>query len=72
MSALNDIDRKSDQLLTPAGFASEYGIPEGTQAVWRCTGRYSLPYLKIGRLVRYRRSEIEAWLSARSMGGASV
>ena len=29
----------------------------GTLAVWRCTGRYDLPYLKIGRLVRYRQSD---------------
>jgi hypothetical protein len=59
-----------ERLLTPCDFKNEYGIPEGTQAVWRSTGRYGLPYIKLGRLVRYRRSEIEAWLASRTMGGA--
>lgn len=60
----------NSEYLTPNGFAAEFGIPESTQAVWRSTGRYGLPYIKLGRLVRYRRSEIEAWLASRTMGGA--
>ncbi len=51
-------------------FASEYlDVKRGTLQVWRCTKRYPLPYVKVGRLVRYRMSDLEAFLQARTMGG---
>jgi excisionase family DNA binding protein len=34
-------------------------------SVWRSTGRYNLPFFKIGRKVRYRRADLDAWLAAR-------
>jgi len=51
-------------MLTPRQ-ASEYlQVPVSTLAVWRCTGRVTLPYFKVGtRQVRYRREDIEAFLS---------
>ena len=36
------------------GQAAVLGLKKGTLSIWRTTGRYDLPYLKIGRLVRYR------------------
>ena len=37
-------------------------IPEHTLAVWAMRGK-GPPYVKVGeRLVRYRRSDVEAWL----------
>ncbi|MEW6132072.1 MAG: helix-turn-helix domain-containing protein [Pseudomonadota bacterium] len=41
-------------------------VAPGTLSVWRCTGRYNLPYVKIGRLVRYSRKALDAWLSSRT------
>ncbi|HNF92695.1 MAG TPA: helix-turn-helix domain-containing protein [Accumulibacter sp.] len=38
----------------------------GTLSVWRSTGRYNLPFIKIGRNVRYRRADLEAWLAKRT------
>ena len=38
----------------------------GTLSVWRCTGRYNLPFIKIGRNVRYRRADLVAWLEKRT------
>ncbi|MCC2866313.1 MAG: helix-turn-helix domain-containing protein [Candidatus Accumulibacter phosphatis] len=38
----------------------------GTLSVWRSTGRYNLPFIKIGRNVRYRRSDLIAWLEKRT------
>lgn len=40
-------------------------LSPGTLSVWRSTGRYSLPFVKIGRNVRYRRADLQAWLEAR-------
>lgn len=37
-----------------------------TLAVWRSTGRYNLPYLKVGRLVRYRVSDLAEFLARRT------
>ena len=35
---------------------------------WRALGRGPV-YIKVGRLVRYRREDIEAWLSSCPRGG---
>lgn len=37
-----------------------------TLAVWRSTGRYNLPYLKVGRLVKYRVSDLAEFLARRT------
>ncbi len=52
----------TDALLTPAETALRLGVKEQTLAVWRSTGRYPrLPHVKVGRLVRYRESTVEAF-----------
>ena len=57
------------QALRDEAFAAEYiGVKPGTLQVWRSTKRYPLPYLKIGRLVRYRQSDLDAFLKARTVG----
>ena len=42
------------------------GVTRGTLQVWRSTGRYSIPFVKVGRLVKYRRSVLESWLESRT------
>ena len=37
-----------------------------TLSVWRSTGRYGLPFIKIGRKVRYRRADLTAWIESRT------
>lgn len=56
----------ADWLLNEKQASNFLGVTEGTLAVWRCTGRYDLPFLKIGRLVRYRRDDLETWLKGRT------
>ena len=41
-------------------------VTTGTLSVWRSTGRYNLPFVKIGRKVRYRRADLLAWLERRT------
>lgn len=54
-----------DELLTPKQAASVLGLKtEKTLAVWRCTKRYNLAYVKYGRLVRYRRSDLLAFIQS--------
>lgn len=38
--------------------------PKQTLVTWRCTGRVKIPYVKIGGSVRYRRSDLDAFVAA--------
>lgn len=49
------------RLLRPVDVATRIGVPVGTLANWRCDGR-GPRYLKVGRHVRYRVEDLEAWL----------
>ena len=40
-------------LLTEKQVATVLDLQRSTLAVWRCTGRYNLPFVKIGRKARY-------------------
>ena len=53
-------------LLSDREVTAYLGLAPGTLAVWRSTGRYGLPFLKVGRCVRYRRSAIETFLAERT------
>lgn len=55
-------------LLTPEQAAEFLSTTPGTLSVWRCTRRYDLPYVKVGRAVRYRLSDLEAFIAARTVG----
>ena len=45
------------------------GLSPHTLCVWRLDGRYNLPYLKMGRKIKYRRSDLLAWLASRTVTG---
>jgi excisionase family DNA binding protein len=53
-----------DEWNSPSAVAAYLGnVPEGTLAQWRHRG-IGPTYAKIGRHVRYRRSDVEAWAAA--------
>lgn len=52
-------------LMTPEQVADYLGVSVETLNVWRCTKRYNLPYVKAGRLVRYRLQDVEAFVASR-------
>jgi predicted site-specific integrase-resolvase len=47
--------------------AEVLGVTEDTLAVWRCTKRYPLPYVKIGRKVFYRAEDLQNFIDARTV-----
>ena len=47
-----------DYLLTPEEAAAAIGVQKETLANWRSTARISIPYVKIGKRVRYRAGSI--------------
>lgn len=52
-------------LLTPSQVAECLGVTIGTLSVWRCTGRYPLCFIKVGRRVMYRQSDVENFVNGR-------
>jgi hypothetical protein len=52
------------KLLDPPAAAEFLSISKITLAGWRCSKRYSLPYIKIGRLVRYKHSDLVEFLDS--------
>jgi excisionase family DNA binding protein len=62
---LQSIAKASRDLLDEKAAAELLDVSAGTLSVWRSTGRYSLPFLKIGRKVRYKPKDLEAWLEMR-------
>lgn len=58
------------QLLDSTQAAEYIGVAPKTLSVWRSTKRYPLPYVKVGSRVRYRRSDLDAFIASRTQGGA--
>jgi excisionase family DNA binding protein len=54
----------ADRLLSPAELADLLGVPEKTIYKWNSEGT-GPPRLQIGRHVRYRPDDVEAWLASR-------
>jgi excisionase family DNA binding protein len=63
---LAQIVQRSRDLLDEQEAAQLLTVAPGTLSVWRSTGRYNLPFLKVGRNVRYRRADLLAWLEKRT------
>jgi excisionase family DNA binding protein len=59
---------QASRWLTTTEAAEYLGLEPGTLCVWRSTGRYSMPYHKVGRAVRYLRDDLDAWLESRRVG----
>lgn len=51
-------------LMKPEHAAHALGVSVRTLAAWRNSGSHSLPYVKLGRLVRYRGCDLTDWLQA--------
>lgn len=57
-------------LLSRAETARILGVKEQTLACWLTNGRYGLPVVKVGRLCKYRRADVEAFIASRTLGGS--
>lgn len=54
-----------EKLLTPIEVAAILSVSVGTLNVWRCTRRVELPFIKIGRSVRYPESALQKFIDDR-------
>ena len=55
-------------LLSRTEAADYLGVKPHTLAVWKCTDRYSLTCVKIGRLAKYRKSDLDEFIQRRITG----
>lgn len=56
------ITNENDKLLTRKQAAELLHCKESTLAIWKSTKRYHLPCVKIGKNVRYRHSDLLAFI----------
>jgi len=59
------------QLLTNEQAAQFLGVSAGTLPIWRCKRKYALPFVRVGRLIRYERSALQSWIEKRTESGAA-
>lgn len=68
-TALAAILNTQSNLFDTEQAAAHIGVTASTLTVWRCVKRYDIPYIKVGRLVKYRKIDLDAWLEAQTVRG---
>ncbi|OAI14216.1 excisionase [Methylomonas koyamae] len=66
--AISTPNQQKDEILGNSDAAEYIGVTPRTLEVWRCTKRYQIPFIKVGRLVKYRKSALDAFLESRTIG----
>lgn len=64
--------RSARDRLAPPEAAEYLGVKVDTLASWRCTKAHRIPYLKIGRLIYYRRPDLDRWLDSRLVDADAI
>lgn len=59
-----------DQLIDQLAMCRMLGITTKTAETWRVRGR-GPRFIKVGSLVRYRKADIQAWLTSRTASSTS-
>ncbi len=61
-----------DPLLTAEQAAEQLTLSVKTLAIWRCTNRQALPFVKLGGRVAYRQSDLDAFIAQRVQNAPSA
>lgn len=61
--ALEPIKFESE-LMSRKEAAAYLGVSEITLAIWKSTGRYNLRVYKIGRLAKYKKADLDAFIAS--------
>jgi predicted DNA-binding transcriptional regulator AlpA len=69
VSAKKDTTNSISHLLPAQKVSELLGVKVSTLSYWRCTGRYNLPYVKIGRLVMYKANDVNDFIQRRTVEG---
>lgn len=69
---LSKIVQHPGDLLDEKQAAEILAVSPGTLSVWRSTGRYSIPFIKVGFAVRYSKKSLEIWLESRTRSSGAT
>lgn len=59
----------SSKLISRKEAADYLGVSKQTLAIWACTKRHSLPYFRVGRLAKYRKSDLDVFIEMQIVSG---
>jgi hypothetical protein len=59
------IDVVDHQRYTPFDAAQYLGVSPATLGIWRCVGRYNLPFIKMGSRVQYLGRDLRKFVESR-------
>lgn len=59
---------EKSRLLNTIQAAYFLGLEPTTLVNWRCTRRYPLPFIRVGRAIRYRLSDLEEFVEQNVSG----
>jgi len=65
------VARMNARLLTPQETAELLGVAVGTLTMWRTTRRVVLPYVRVGRHVRYKPEDVRRFVEDRTVTGTA-
>ena len=54
----------TDMLINTEKAAELLGIPAATLTKWRCTGQVRIPFVKIGRQIKYRTGDLKSFIES--------
>jgi len=57
-------NRESKALMTQREAAQYLGTSVGVLNVWRHLGKQKIPFVRWGRHIRYRKSDLDAWIES--------
>ena len=58
----------TENLLTIQDTAKLLNVKKGTLDTWRSTKRYPLPYVKLGKTIRYRYEDVKQFITSCTQG----
>lgn len=64
-TTVRQLPKFESDLMTRKEAAAYLGISEITLAIWKSTGRYSVQVYKIGRLAKYKKADLDAFIASR-------
>lgn len=67
--ASEDLEHAKLKSIAPAAAANCLDVSERTLAKWRSLGYPNIPYIKVGRCVRYKIIDLEAYLAKHTVNG---
>lgn len=59
---------QSNLMLDTDAAANYLGLQKTTLETWRSTKRVELPYVRLGRAIRYRQTDLDSFLADNTVG----